>query len=276
MRFGKNKFKQYREVTDETPNGGNGGGGNGDGTNQTPKPSDTEAELLREVMKRKDSERALKAEVAEREKALKELSEKLKVFDGVDLAEFHKLSEERKAAETKKLEEAGEFERVKQQMVEEHKKTLETLRADFTNQIDQLSGATRNQTKQIEELTVGRLFGDSTFVQESLTLTPAKARVVYGSHFDIVDGAVVGYDKPLGASERTMLVDGEGKALGFNEALRKIVDVDPDREHLLRSTLNPGSGSNSNGGHRVVANDIGSGRNRIAHAMAKGGLKPRK
>lgn len=96
---------------------------------------------------------------------------------------------------------------------------------------------------QIVELTVGHSFDNSGFIRDEMVLTPRKARVVYGDHFDVEDGRLVGYDKPRGTGERTKLVDGKGEPLGFEEAMRKIVEIDPDRDNLLKSKLKQGADS---------------------------------
>ncbi|MCY1309996.1 hypothetical protein D9M70_601460 [compost metagenome] len=84
-------------------------------------------------------------------------------------------------------------------------------------------------------------------------MTPSKARVIYGQHFDLVDGKVVGYDKPRGAANRTALVDSLGEPVQFEEALRKIVEADPDKDHLLKAKVKPGAGS----GNRVTPSSAG-------------------
>lgn len=194
--------------------------------------SDKEAELLKEVMAKK--------------KEKKELEERLKAFDGIDPAEVKKILTEREEAkkaaekaELEKAEKAGEFDRVKAAMIEAHKKEVEAARAEAASTKDALSAA----LAQIDDLTVGSAFSNSKFVGEELVLTPGKARQVYGSHFEIVDGKLVAFDKPKGAKERTQLVAGDGETLGFEVALKKLVETDPDRDRLLRSKMLPGAGS---------------------------------
>jgi hypothetical protein len=82
---------------------------------------------------------------------------------------------------------------------------------------------------------------------------------------------VVAYDKPAGATDRTVLVDGSGNPLSFDKAIERIVDADPDRDTLRKSKMRAGAGSNNDGGKPPV--NIGSGRERIQAALAKGGLK---
>lgn len=211
------------------------GGQGGSGDDGKPKLTDNEAKLLKEVMQKKD---ALK----DAQTKLDEANARLKAFEGIDPAEVRKLLDEKKAAETAQLEAKGEYERVKARMAEEHANQIQAKDA----QIQERDTTITKLQAQIADLTVGQQFSQSQFIGEELTLTPAKARVVYGDHFDIVDGKVVAYDKPRGAANRTPLVDQLGNNLAFDDALRKIVEADPDKDHLIRSKVKPGAGSDSN------------------------------
>lgn len=201
------------------------------------KPSDEEAKLLKEVMKRKDSERALQQRLDEQAAALKQ-------FEGIDPEAVRKLLGEQKDKETKALEEKGEWDRLKTRMGEEHSSETKAL----NDKIAALTAALTEKDSAINEMTVGSSFTGSEFINKELTLTPSKARVIYGQHFDLEDGKVVGYDKPKGSANRTALVDSMGNPVPFDAALRKIVEVDPDSAHLLRAGVKPGAQSNSKPG----------------------------
>jgi hypothetical protein len=124
-------------------------------------------------------------------------------------------------------------------MAEQHDTAVSALQA----KIDELTNQLNGKESVISKLTVGHAFDASEFIAEELTMTPRKARVVYGDHFDIVDDAIVAYDKPRGAKDRTQFVDGRGDPLSFDEAMRKIVEADADRDHLLRSKMKTGADS---------------------------------
>jgi hypothetical protein len=218
--------------------GGAGGGSGGDGGSGAGggKPSDAEAKLLKESMARKAK--------------IDELEKKLKSYEGVDPEEFKKLkeaeataAEARKAAEKAELEKRGEFDRLKQQMIAEHENAMKALR----DEIAAAKAADAAKHGQIVELTIGQAFANSKFITDELTLTPRKTRSVYGDHFEVKDGAVVAYDKPAGASNRTVLVDGRGEPLSFEEAIKKLVEADPDRDSMLKSKLKAGSGASGGG-----------------------------
>lgn len=230
-----------------------------------PKTSDREAELLRETMQRKQ---ALK----EAQEKIDKLSKSLEVWNGLDPEQVRGLIQAQKDEEQKKLEAKGEFDKVKAQMVEAHQAEVKTLQDQINELKDQLSGRDAN----IAELTVGNAFGQSKYIAEQLTLPVSKARTLYGAHFERDEkGKIVGYDSPKGTKDRAMLVDANGQPLAFDQALAKIIEKDPDRDSLIRSTVKPGAGSKTDPTAKSGKEEpkIAPGENRIAAAIAAGGLK---
>jgi hypothetical protein len=189
------------------------------------KPDDEKAQLLREVMDKKGK--------------LKEAEDKLKAFEGIDPEKYRALLAKQTEDERKAAEEKGDFERVKQMMAEAHATETQQLK----DQIAALNGQLNAKDGLVGELTVGSSFSSSAFIRDNMVLSPAKTRVLYGDHFDTVDGKVVAYDKPRGAPDRTPLVDASGAALSFDAALEAIVSKDPDKKSVLRSNAKPGAGS---------------------------------
>lgn len=220
------------------------------------KPSDAEAKLLKDMMKWKNQARELQ----------NQLSEVNRRFDGIDPDAVKSLLQEREEAENKKLEAKGDFERLKQKMADAQKAELQKKQEEIDALKSQLGGLSGT----INELTVGQSFSQSKFIAEELTLTPAKARIVYGDHFDVVDGKVVAYDKPRSASERTPIVDANGEPVSFEAAIQKLVDADPDRDHLKKAKGKPGAGSNTQKGKAAEQKPQLHGRDRIGAALAAG------
>lgn len=249
---------------------GDAGGAGGQGGTGAPaggkKPTDTEAALLREVMDKKEKLKTKDAELATATARLKE-------FDGLDPKELRALVQAKKDAEVAQLEAKGQWDSLKSQMVEQHNAELKT-RDDKLSASEQRAAGLESQ---IAELTVGNAFGTSKFITEELTLSVAKARRVYGAHFEFQDGQVVAFDKPAGAKERHVLVDAKGDPLGFDAALAKLVDSDPDKDSLMKSKLKAGAGSNTNPAAAVGASPnkavVGKGRSKIAAGLAKSGIK---
>lgn len=240
--------------------GGAGAGDNGKGAkdDKGSKLSDEAAALLKENMEKK--------------KQIKELNDKLKSFDGIDPVKVRELlkaqddaAKAAEEAERKRLADAGDFERLKAMMVEAHQKEL----ADAKAAAEANRSALESALAQIQDLTVGQSFSQSEFVSKELVLTPAKARVVYGNHFDVEDGKVVAYDKPKGAAERTKLVDGQGQPLAFEAALKKLVESDPEKDALIKSKLAPGAGSKTDNAKTDPKQPEATGVSRIAQALSE-------
>ncbi|MCK1543413.1 hypothetical protein IVB12_15965 [Bradyrhizobium sp. 179] len=235
------------------------------------KLTDKEYEFLTDALKHKQAARDAKA-------ALDAANAKLKDFEGLDAAAIKKLvadqkkaADDAKAAELKAAEAAGNVERIKQMMGEEHQKVVSELETKLAEKDNAINAA----QKTIEDLTVGSAFSQSAYIRDELVLTPAIARQVYAPHFDVVNGKPVPFDKPRGEPGRTQLVDASGNALSVDAALKKIIEASPDRDRLVRSKIGTGASSKtekttgSNGGE-----DNGlRGAARIAAALEAGALK---
>jgi TolA-binding protein len=245
-------------------------GGNDD---QSKKPSDAEAKLLKEVMEKKDALKREKEARAAVEGQVKDLTGKLAQFEGIDLDQVKELLKERQERENAELEKRGEWDRLKQQMAEQHKKELDQLRAELATPVTELTERLTKREREIHELTIGRNFSESNFIRDDLTLTPSKARVIYGAHFELQDGRVVAYDKPAGSTERTPLVDANGDPLQFDKALEKLVELDPDRDNLLKSKMRSGAGSenDSDAKNKTKEPEL-RGKDRIMAALKAGQL----
>ena len=180
-------------------------------------------------------------ETAKSEKAAREaLEAKLKEFEGIDPVAVRELLAKQQKAQEEELEKKGQWDALKQNMIKAHGEDKAKLEA----RIAELEGAVKTRDNTIDELTIGSQFSNSKFLKEETTLaSAAKARALYGNHFELVDGVLTAFDKPKGAQNRAPLVDASGNALDFDSAMRKIIESDPDKDALLRTAAKPGAGS---------------------------------
>lgn len=221
------------------------------------------ADLLKENMKRKEKERAMADQLAQ--------------YGDIDPARARQLLEAEQAAENARreaeqaeLERRGEFDAVKKQMIEAHQAEM----AQRDERFSALESENAALKAQLVEMTVGASFSGSNFLREKVLMTPAKARVIYGSHFEVgEDGNVVGYDKPAGQKERAVLVDGEGKPLPFESAIERILRADPEADALLRSEAKQGAGSISKPTHKVTPPKNKSTMDKLTAGLGKIGIK---
>jgi len=233
-------------------------------------PTDEEARLIKEVMQKKEALRQSQEEA-------NQVKERLKAFDGIDPEAVRKLLAEQKAAEEKALEDKGQFDTLRTRMAEEHQRATATLQEQLAA-AQALVGA---KDRVIDELSIGSQFSQSEFINTETTMPAAKARKLFGEHFDVVEGKVVAYDKPRGEANRTPLVDQYGNNMAFNDAMRKIVESDPDKDHLLKSKVKSGAGSSSkadvktppvNQGDASSVDRIGAGLKGLLSSMPSGAL----
>lgn len=188
--------------------------------------------LLGEVMKKK-------TKLSDNERTLKEYGD-ISPAKARELLEIERKAEaSRIDAERAAAEKAGDFERVKEMMADQHRLEVEALNA-------RLNGTQTRESElvtTINELTVGNSFSGSIFIRDNLTLSSAKTRVLYGDHFDTEGGKVTAYDKPRGAANRTALVDSHGNPLDFEASIERIILGDPDKDSILKSKMRKGAGS---------------------------------
>lgn len=231
----------------------------GNGDDNKPKPTDAEAKLLKELMERKASEKALKAQIDALTGSLGDLK-------ADDVA---KLVQEKKDRERADLEKRGEYDRILEQVKGEHSKTVEALKAE----IESLKGETSKRADELVELTVGRSFSESQFIRDRSVLPASIARREFGSYVDLVDGAPVVYDKPRGQAERTPIVGADGKPKSFEEGIAQLYEKHPESKSLLKALGNPGAGSHTDpsnkGGRHQGTDQIPSGLGRIQAALDK-------
>lgn len=192
------------------------------------------AELLREVMDKKSKLTATSKELDDTRKALE-------AYGGIDPEKVKALIKAEADAVKAQAEAAGDFERVKQMMADEHAKERAALEAKLEEERE----ARKKDRSLIDELTIGNAFGNSTFIKENMVLSSEKTRQLYGSHFDMKDGRLVAYDKPASAANRTMLVNSAGEPLAFEESIERIFNADPDKKTMTKSKVKQGSSSNT-------------------------------
>lgn len=224
------------------------------------KPTDAEAALLKEVMEKKKN-------LKEVQEQLDQVKGQLKQFEGIDPDAVKRLLAEKVDAEKTQLEKKGEFDRLKQMMAEEHQKQITTVQ----EQLAELQKALGQKDSEIYGLTIGNQFASSTFIREQLAAPASKVKALYADHFEYKDGQIVGFDKPKGSTDRTILVDGIGNALSFESALAKIVNSDPDGDWLVRSKQKPGADSGSTHEKHAPGREVSMrGVEKISAALAEG------
>lgn len=214
------------------------------------KPSDAEAKLLKEVMKHKEAARAAEA--------------KVKLYEGLDPEKARAALAAQAEAERKELEAKGEYQRIIDQVKQETAAQVDAAKAEADALKQQLADIQTN----IERQNVVTTFATSAFVRENLVISGEKVRALYGDHFDVVDGNIVGYDKPRGAPNRTPLVGADANPLPFEAAIEKVLKADPEWERLAKSKLKPGAGGSPAALNEKLSEKPQSGADRIRAGLS--------
>ncbi|SFJ50913.1 hypothetical protein SAMN03159338_1608 [Sphingomonas sp. NFR04] len=167
-------------------------------------------------------------------------------FEGIDpeaaRANATRVAELDRAARDAEAERAraeGNFERLRELQNEEHQAQLTAAQAERDNLRTEHAQAIADAALARRQVA----FATSKFFAAETILTPAKAERLYGDYVEIENRVPVVYDKPKGAAGRAMVMDAKGKPLSFDDAMKKVVDGEPDKDTFLKSKITPGAGS---------------------------------
>lgn len=159
----------------------------------------------------------------------------LKGFEGIEDAEAAKRALETvKALDQKKLIDAGEVEKVK-----------EEISKAFQAQLDEASGKAQTLEQQLYAEKIGGSFARSKLIAEKLAVPADMVQAAFGSRFKIEDGKVVAYD---GQGQKIFSRARPGEFADFDEALESLIDQYPHKDHILKGTGATGSGASPGGG----------------------------
>lgn len=178
----------------------------------------------------------------------KEAQEQLEQFQGID--DPKKAREALKTVqnlEDKKLIDAGEAEKLKQQVQEEYEQKIQGYEQSLSE-----------RDQQIHKLVVSNAFANSKTINEKTILPPDVAEAYFGRHFQVENGQAVAYDdngKPIHSREKP------GEPAPFDEALDYLVENHPQRDRLIKgnpggSGSPPGGGSPGGGGEAMSRQDF--------------------
>lgn len=172
-------------------------------------------------------------------KAMRERAEaaegKLKLFEGIeDPVAARKALDTIKNFDDKKLVDAGEVEKVKQE-------AIKAVRAEFepiVKERDTLKGELFGEK-------IGGSFARSKTIAEKFAIPADMVQARFGQNFKIEDGKVVAYDS---AGNRIFSRTRPGEVADFEEALDTLVDQYPYKAQILKGTNANGGGASGSSG----------------------------
>jgi hypothetical protein len=174
-----------------------------------------------------------------RKEKIRELEARMTVLDGIDdpdkfFAEARKALDTVKHLDDKKLIDAGDVEKVKNEIT----KAMQA-------KIDEATKGRDAAEQALQRELIGGNFARSKFISDKLAIPVDVAEAFFSKHFSVKDGKVVskGYD---GADIYSP--ENPGQLASFDEALSKLVDGYPNKAAILKGSTASGGGANPGGG----------------------------
>lgn len=158
---------------------------------------------------------------------------KLKAFGDMDPAVAVKALETVKNFDATKFVAAGEVEKIKIEAI----KATEDKYKPYLKKVETLES-------QLYQEKIGGSFARSKYISDKLNIPGAPTQSIFGHHFKIEDGKVVGYDT---SGNKLFSRVRPGDLADFDEALEMIVTAYPYRDNIMKGTGATGSGSQSSG-----------------------------
>jgi hypothetical protein len=183
---------------------------------------------------------------------------RLKPFDGIeDAAEARKALQTVKNLDAKRLVDAGEVEKVKEEAIKAIKAQYEPIVAE--------NGALK---ESLYAEKIGGAFSRSKLIADKFAIPADLVQSRFGSQFKIEDGKTVAYDQ---SGNKLFSRSKPGELADFEEALEIIVDQYPHKESILKSSGASGGGAapSSGGGSLPKGNFGGSKEERQAAILAR-------
>lgn len=157
----------------------------------------------------------------------------IKAFEGLDPAEAREALDKIGNIDAGKLQSAEAVER----RVAEAVKAVELKYEPILTERDSLKGLLDKEVR-------GGAFARSKFAEEKVAVPRHMLERTYGDNFKIEDGKLVPYDA---AGNKLFSRARPGEIADFDEALELLISSDPYKDHILKSTVNPGGGAPANG-----------------------------
>lgn len=177
----------------------------------------------------------LNAEAKQHRERAETAEKTAKAFEGIeDAAAARKALEIVANLDAKRLVDAGEVEKVKQEIAK-----------GYQAQLDEANGKAQTLEQQLYGEKIGGSFARSKVIAEKLAVPADMVQATFGNRFKIEDGKVVAYDAN---GNKIFSRARPGELADFDEALETLVDSYPYRDTILKSSgANGGGAPNGNG-----------------------------
>lgn len=161
---------------------------------------------------------------------------KAKAFDGLDPVAAKKALDTLKNIDQKKLIDAGEIERVRDE-----------ISKNFTAQITERDEKLSASQKKLDKMMLDNAFASSNFVRERVAVPPEMFRSFFGNNFKIEDEKIIAHDASGNKIYSTKRI---GELADVDEAFEILVASYAHKDSILKAQNQSGSGNNGGGGSR--------------------------
>ena len=154
----------------------------------------------------------------------------------IDPTEAVKAIETVKNVDAKKLIDAGEVEKVK-----------DDIKRQFEQQLAEKDTALSTAQQRIDAMLVDSVFKGSEFISERVAMPRDFFEAAMRNNFKVEEGKVVAYDR---SGNRLMSKKVPGEYADANEALELLVEMHPQKDTILKAPSGGGTGGGNGGGNR--------------------------
>ena len=191
---------------------------------------DGDREIAFDAVGTSDAIKRLNAEAKGHREAKEAAIDQLKAFEGLDASAARDALTMLSKIDQKKLIDAGEVDKVRNEISASYQKQLDTFKAE---------NGTLKQTLNNE--IIGGAFARSQIIADKLAVPADMIQATFGKHFKLDDnGKIIATD----ANGQTIYSKASpGQPAGFDEALEAIVDAYPLKDKILAASNQQGGGS---------------------------------
>jgi len=160
----------------------------------------------------------------------------VKAFEGIDPAAAKKAIETVGKIDAKTLIDAGEVDKVKDE-----------ISKGFAAQLAEKDKKIADQDTRINSMTMNGAFASSKFVSDRVAVPAEMFQATFADRFKIEDGKIVPYDQ---TGSKVYSKKRVGEVADFDEALEILVDNYPHKDSILKAPDASGTGNGGGGGAR--------------------------
>lgn len=192
----------------------------------------------------------------------------IEAFKDIDPAKAREALETLSKYDQKKLIDAGEVDRVRNEISQQ-----------FTGQLAEKDGALSKAQERINQLLIDKEFGRSEFIASKIAVPREMFEATFGRNFKVENEKVI----PYGADGNPIYsMKNAGEYASVDEAFEILVERYPHKDQILRAPDIGGTGGSGNGGNRGGGRTIRRSefeamppaqQSQISQSMAKGEVK---